>query len=347
MTRPLHIGESVAMKSIIAFCTVGLLLFGVSKAQQVVPPSLELPIDCNLANECSIQKYFDHDPGPGRADYACGRLSKDGDTGTDFRLQNYPAMNKGVAVLSAADGVVRAVRDGMDDVSVRDIGHAAIKGREAGNAVVINHGNGWETQYSHLKRDSVRVSVGDHVTSGDALGEVGLSGNTEFPHIEFTLRQNGVAIDPFVGDREFKLCGEVASPIWSTDALSKLPYRPAVVLSSGFHNGPADAGAARNGDYDQGAVNTDAPALVYWADVSGTERGDLEKLVIVDPKGKELVRIDRALEANNISWFVFAGVKRPEKGWPVGAYRAEYTLSRDGEMLAQAAQTMHLHVAQN
>ncbi len=329
------------MKIIAALSIFSLSLFSVSHAQQDLPPSLELPVDCDFLNECSIQKYFDHDPGPGRVDYACGRLSKDGDTGTDFRLENYPAMDDGVAVLAAADGVVRAVRDGMDDISVREIGHEAIKGREAGNAVVLTHGNGWETQYSHLKRGSVSVVVGDKVTVGDVLGEGGLSGNTEFPHLEFTVRQHGVAIDPFVGARAFNLCGEASDPIWSARTLAKIPYRPAIVLSSGFHNGPAEADAARHGKYPQ-VVDSAAGALVFWVDVSGTERGDHEELVIYDPDGQELVRIDRALEANNISWFVFGGVKRPQKGWRIGEYRGVYSLSRDGKMLTQTAKTIEL-----
>ena len=147
------------MKILAALCCFCLALFGVLQAQQDKPPTLELPVACDFVDECSIQKYFDHDPGPGRLDYACGRLSKDGDTGTDFRLRNYPAMYAGVSVLAAADGVVRAVRDGMDDISVREIGHEAIMGREAGNAVVLNHGNGWETQYSHLKHGSIDVAI--------------------------------------------------------------------------------------------------------------------------------------------------------------------------------------------
>ena len=334
------------MKILAAICVFCWSSLGVLYAQQEISPILESPVDCDFLNDCSIQKYFDHDPGPGRADYACGRLSRDGDTGTDFRLKNFPAMHDGVAVLAAADGVVRAVRDGMNDISVRDIGHEAIKEREAGNAVVISHGNGWETQYSHLKRGSVQVAIGDHVMVGDALGEVGLSGNTEFPHVEFTVRRNGVAIDPFVGVREFNLCGENLHPIWSAQALASLPYRPVVVLSSGFHHGPAVAEFARLGKYHH-EINTTAPALVFWVDVSGTLRGDLEELVIFAPNGDELARIDRALQENNISWFVFGGVKRPQKGWRIGEYRGEYSLSRNGELLARAVNTVQLqHVSE-
>ncbi len=315
---------------------------GIAVGQQATSPVFELPVDCDFSTECSIQKYFDHDPGPGRIDYMCGRLSKNGDTGTDFRLKNYPAMENGVAVLAAADGVVRAVRDGMDDISVREIGHEAVKDREAGNAVVIMHSDGWETQYSHLKKGSIRVAPGDRVVAGEVLGEIGLSGNTEFPHVEFTVRQNGVAIDPFVGPGAFTLCGDAADPVWSKEAQSKLPYRPVVVLSSGFHDGPANADLARRGVLNDGVIDTRAPALVYWADISGTEQGDRELLVMIDPDGKELVRIDRALESHNISWFVFAGVKRPEKGWRVGDYRATYSLFREGKILVETAQTLDL-----
>ena len=335
----------MGMKPLFPLLLVAAIASAPASAQEPVPPVFELPVDCDLSAECSIQKYVDHDPGPGRLDYACGRLSKDGDTGTDFRVANYPAMEEGVAVLAAADGVVRAVRDNMDDISVREIGAGIIEGREAGNAVAINHGDGWETQYSHLKRGSISVKVGDKVTVGDVLGEIGLSGNTEFPHVEFTVRQGGVAIDPFVGSGEFRLCGEAADPLWSQAALAKLPYRPVVVLSSGFHSGSADADAARKGRYGHGGVDSNAPALVFWLDLSGVQKGDRERLMMIGPDGRALVQIDRPLEEHNISWFVFAGVKRPEKGWRIGDYRADYSLSRDGKILAEASQTLSLKSA--
>lgn len=342
MTGRHGLGDSAAMKLLFSILLFVLASSARVLAQEAAAPVLDLPVDCDPSAECSIQKYFDHDPGPGRLDYACGRLSRDGDTGTDFRLANYPAMDRGVSVLAAADGVVRAVRDGMDDVSVRDTDAASIEGREAGNAVAVTHGNGWETQYSHLKRGSIGVKVGDAVKVGDVLGEVGLSGNTEFPHVEFTVRRSGVAVDPFVGAGEFRLCGEATDPLWSEAALAKLAYRPAVILSSGFHSGPADAQAARIGDYDRAAVDASAAALVFWVDLSGAQKDDHERLVMTGPDGKELVRLDRVLEENNISWFVFAGAKKPEKGWKIGDYRAEYSLTRDGEVLAEKSQTLSL-----
>ncbi|WP_247877773.1 M23 family metallopeptidase [Azospirillum thiophilum] len=72
------------------------------------------------------------------------------------------------------------MRDGMEDVSIRQSGGAPA-GYDAGNAVVVDHGNGWETQYSHLKRGSVAVRPGVRVEAGTVLGQIGLSGRTEFP----------------------------------------------------------------------------------------------------------------------------------------------------------------------
>ena len=73
---------------------------------------------------------------------------------------------------------MKATRDGMTDVSIRDAGHGAVAGREAGNGVLIEHGGGWQTQYSHLRSGSVSVKPGERVEAGTPLGLIGLSGNS-------------------------------------------------------------------------------------------------------------------------------------------------------------------------
>jgi hypothetical protein len=296
-------------------------------------PVLELPVDCDLSTECSIQKYFDHDPTDARLDYACGRLSLDGDTGTDFRVPDYPAMEAGVAVVAAAPGVVRAIRDGMDDISVNEIGREAIDGREAGNAVVLVHGGGWETQYSHLMKGSVTVKEGDRVETGQMLGLIGLSGNTEFPHVEFSVRRNGEAVDPFTGPGRLQACGEPGAPLWSGPALAQMPYRATVFLSGGFATGRPNADLARKGEYGDVEFNRASPALVYWVDVSGVEAGDEELFTLQAPNGDTISRHENRMERSNISWFGFSGARPPQGGWPAGTYEARYMLSRDGAIL--------------
>src|SRR4051812_44563995 len=161
--------------------------FGIPARAQESAPVLSFPVACEIGVTCFVQNYVDHDSGSGAKDYRCGALTYDGHDGTDIRLPNLAAMRKGVAVVAAADGVVRARRDGMDDVSIRDAGASAVKGREAGNGVVIDHGNGWQTQYAHMRKGSILVKPRNRVSAGQALGLVGLSGDTEFPHLHFTV----------------------------------------------------------------------------------------------------------------------------------------------------------------
>ena len=87
--------------------------------------------------------------------------------GTDF------AMPVGTAVEAPADGVVRRVTRGL----------------LAGNYVVLDHGNGYQTRYMHLSK--VRVHPGDTVQQGQVIGLSGNTGRSTGPHLHYELRMNG------------------------------------------------------------------------------------------------------------------------------------------------------------
>lgn len=304
----------------------GLLAAGVAALAGAAPPLLQFPAACEAGIECVVQNYFDHDPGSAARDYACGSLVYDGHKGTDIRLPDLRWLERGVKVVAAASGRVRAVRDGMSDVSVREIGKAALKGREAGNSVVIEHGDGWETQYAHMRRGSVRVRPGQQVVAGDELGEIGLSGNTEFPHLHFEVRRDGVAVDPFTGPGVHDGCGTGPTPLWSAAALAALPYRPGGLLSSGFA-----AAAPSTPSIDAGTVpvpGDDPPALVFWAKAFGLRTGDRELLTLTGPDGRLLAERRATLPGNKAKWIAYAGRKRPDGGWSPGLYRGEYRVLR-------------------
>lgn len=63
-----------------------------------------------------------------------------------------------------------------------------------GKLVEINHGNGYVTRYGHNRK--VRVAVGDRVTKGQVIAEMGSTGRSTGPHVHFEVLRNGRAVDP-------------------------------------------------------------------------------------------------------------------------------------------------------
>ena len=63
-----------------------------------------------------------------------------------------------------------------------------------GNCVVIDHGTSIATLYGH--QSQVLVHVGDTVTAGQVIGQVGSTGISTGPHLHFEVRLHGAPIDP-------------------------------------------------------------------------------------------------------------------------------------------------------
>jgi len=64
----------------------------------------------------------------------------------------------------------------------------------SGKFVVVDHGDGTTTSYSHLGKQDVQV--GQSVDSSTVLGPVGLTGHTTGPHVHVVARKHGKPIDP-------------------------------------------------------------------------------------------------------------------------------------------------------
>lgn len=311
-----------------------LVLLGLAAAAAAEEhPRLALPIDCALGQDCAILQYPDLDPGAGAVDHACGPLSYDSHSGTDFYLLRLGLMGQGVPVLAAAPGRVKAVRDGMADVSVLAAGRDAILDRRAGNSVVIDHGGGWESQYAHLRQGSVSARPGDRVEAEDRLGLVGLSGDIALPHLHFTLRKDGTTYDPFTGRPLDAGCDAGASGFWAADAREALAYLETGPWDAGFATEAPDTTEAKTGAYSEIDFDQGAPALVFWAYAWGVQPGDRETIRLLGPEGEILAEASETLTDRRLLRFKFAGRKRPDTGWPSGTYRGEYSLARDGKTL--------------
>lgn len=102
-------------------------------------------------------------------------------SGVDFRAQT------GEPIHSAGSGVVCMARDLF----------------YSGNAVIIDHGAGVFTSYSHLSR--ILVDVGQRVETGMVVGLAGSTGRATGPHLHWGVKVNGTSVNPLTFIRTIAL----------------------------------------------------------------------------------------------------------------------------------------------
>ncbi len=93
--------------------------------------------------------------------------------GVDFTVP------EGTRVFATADGVVKNV---------------TLRNSTEGKTIIIDHGNGYETSYSHLHM--INIPRGRSVKRGDIIGHSGNTGLSLIPHLHYEVRYNGVRVDP-------------------------------------------------------------------------------------------------------------------------------------------------------
>lgn len=312
------------MRYLFFVCVVLLI----TPAAAAPPYDLALPVDCDPGADCWVLGHVDHMDGPGVRDYACGEITRDGHKGTDFAIRDLAVMARGVEVRAAAAGVVDALRDGVPDASVEDIGRGAVAGRECGNAVRLDHGDGWTTWYCHMRRGSIRVEQGDRVETGHVLGLVGLSGDTSFPHLHFDLRHGERIVDPFVGLHRERSCRPGERPFWSRAVAVRLDYQPLLLINAGFATAAVEKEDVRAGHHHETRLPATSPALVLWAESYWVKAGDRLRFRLEDPAKRTLLDQTMEIERDRARFVGYAGKARPADRWPAGVYRGEITLER-------------------
>jgi hypothetical protein len=140
-------------------------------------------------------------------------------TGDPTKVESYPYF--GADIHAVADGPVVGAVDGLPE-QIPTKAPAGLKLEEyGGNHIVQDIGGGNYAFYAHIKTGTVKVKVGDQLTTGQVIGSVGDSGNSDAPHLHFhvmstpdPLRSDGL---PFVF-KSFRLDSRLAT-MDSVDAL--------------------------------------------------------------------------------------------------------------------------------
>lgn len=299
--------------------------------------SLAFPLDCTLGDTCFIQQFVDQDPSPAARDFTCGSLTYDGHKGTDIALVDLADQAKGVNVLAAASGKVVGTRDEMPDILQITPDAPDVSDRECGNGVVLQHEDGFETQYCHMARGSIGVQEGKMVQAGDVLGLVGLSGQTQFPHLHITVRKDGQTRDPFDTNGTLA-CPDIDQPtLWETP----LPAPAGGIVTTGTAEGVPTFDAIKAGTADID-VTANGAALVGWVHLFGTQAGDSLTTKIIGPSGEVFTHTE-TLDRTQARAFRAGGRKTPRGGWPIGLYQLEFVLKRGDKIIDTAAQAFEIN----
>ncbi len=95
-------------------------------------------------------------------------------------------MHEGIDMAGPVGTPIHATGDGV-------VTFAGRKGAY-GNLITIQHELGTETRYGHLNR--IGVKVGQRVSQGEHIGDMGNTGRSTGPHLHYEVRMKGRAVDP-------------------------------------------------------------------------------------------------------------------------------------------------------
>lgn len=300
-------------------------------AQNEVAPKFHLPLACVYGQNCWVMNYTDTGPvGDGKAvDPGCLNRTYQDHKGTDFEIADERAMKQGVSVLAAQAGTVTRARDGEKDQWSNEAQLQKIRAekRDCGNAVLIDHGDGWQTMYCHMKEGSIAVKAGQKVKMGDKLGEVGLSGYTQFPHVHFGITHGKEIIDPFTGVSIDQPCGKNAQSLW--DPSVKISYEALAIRRTGFDTKEPSLGLLDHGEKPQTVLYAaQSPSLVYYVVFNGARLNDQVDLKIYGPDDKIFAEHSVKQDQTRNRQLLYVGRKTDQILLRKGKYRGTVLITR-------------------
>lgn len=224
------------------------------------------PLVGHSMEEVFYGAYFDQ----GGRDFHCGSKYYAGHRGTDILLRNFRVQDSGVTVVAAAAGQVTLTHDGEPDRN------SVANGQNQWNVVQITHPDGITSVYGHLRRGSILVAPGQHVTAGTPLGLVGSSGFSNWPHLHFELRRGGLPVDPWNGE-----C-QIRGSLWTSQLAYQNEFR---VLDIGVRDRRLTSQAELlERAPDSPAITGIDGAMSLWVELYNV-RAEILRIELYDPTG--------------------------------------------------------------
>jgi hypothetical protein len=291
-----------------------LALFLLMLSSPLSAIELQFPVACRLMDNCWITNHVDLDRDKGHAeDYMCGSKTTDGSKSTHISLGSLSATKKNIPVIATADGQVTVARHNTEFCGTR---------------VLIDHGGGWESNYCHLNSKTLHVREGQHVKQNQIVGSIGVSGQTDWPHLSYALLRNGMVFDPFSGRTNLEGCSRASQPLW----LAKMNplYEPAHVASIGFNFGFLDGNKIKAGTLKAAtAMKHDTPQMSLWTLMMNIQKGDEIEIKIIEPSGRLLKKKIIKSKKNTKYYPVYLSTLRGNFLWDKGVYKGVITVTRN------------------
>jgi hypothetical protein len=310
-------------------------------------PKFTSPIGGNRDKDWAIWNYVDLDPDsdtpthPHHSDYRHqpgawnGGYTYDGHDALDLVLPNFAAMDRGVPVFAAAAGTVIETHNEEFDRHT----DGPYLGAVGGNTITIDHGNGWQTIYAHLRLDSLRVMTGQHVAAGQQIALVGSAGNSSDAHLHFGVRHKGAVVETYIAP----------SAYWTNPWAYPTDVAPAAMASGCTDHDPTDAEMKELPP--RHTVFTPTQAAYFWARLQGVHNGDQLKFVWSGPRAQTVVhRVTAGWDMNSDKVTdaflppLWVSTNPPQVAWSVDLYVNDVRLA-GGSIVIRPAGAPEIAVA--
>ncbi|MDJ0595964.1 MAG: peptidoglycan DD-metalloendopeptidase family protein [Pleurocapsa sp. MO_226.B13] len=267
----------------------------------------QTPIGGTPYQDWTIVNYVDLDPSSGIQDFREGNYTYNGHNAIDFTLPHFEAMDNGVPVYASLPGTVTNVHDSEFDRCSTENPCST-----PANFIEIDHGDGLSTRYLHLRQDSASVSVGQSVTAGQQIAEVGSSGNSSDAHLHFEVYKNGDVIEVNTPGDEF---------FWQ----SPIPYADDVVGSLDHDltdHEPSFPELRERPETVDTFFQQSGITPHIWTHLHGIDQGDDLDFYFRQPDGTQYAHLHWSAPQIRYGWWI-AGIDLPDEP-DLGVWEVEF-----------------------